>query len=250
MIIFYKKPHQQSSKEFGEHCRIEKTINGYKVTKVFLHNEKNGIPAEPEILFNKDDFGPHDYRIAFWSQTYKKYFVRTLDEARNQISVKQLMLENLGCFAGIELVVARGGNDEFILVCYDSGYTEEEHKVVSSYKTLFDILNTFILGFYDSPAWKLLQAKKTLITDINHLSSITFMEKQLDILTGLVISLVERLPQNEQPTYLDALKNIIVTSNAYKYKGIESSLEEILQEKNKIRAIQEAYFQKRDNING
>ena len=88
-------------------------------------------------------------------------------------------------------------------------------------------------------------AKIELIGKINPLDSLAAMEKQLDLLTMLVLTLATKQPSNEQPEWLPALTTIFDQTTSVDEASIEAAIKSLGSYKAHIRELQETYFKNR-----
>ena len=88
-------------------------------------------------------------------------------------------------------------------------------------------------------------AKLELISKINPLDSLAAMEKQVDLLTLLVLTLAAKQPKDEQPEWLDALNTVFSETGSIDEGNIEASIKSMGDYKAHIRQLQEQYFKNR-----
>lgn len=84
--------------------------------------------------------------------------------------------------------------------------------------------------------------KQRLVSKINPLDSLASLEKQVDLLTKLVISLARKQPITEQPEWLNELETVFMDTSSVKETDLEKSIVSIRKHKSHIRALQDVYF--------
>lgn len=88
-------------------------------------------------------------------------------------------------------------------------------------------------------------AKMELVREINPLDSLASLEKQVDMLTSLVLQLAEQMPDAQTISLAPKLKSLIETCGANAGKTDDQALASIASFKQSLREAQAAYFAKR-----
>lgn len=86
------------------------------------------------------------------------------------------------------------------------------------------------------------RAKVDLLRQIGANDSLASLEKQVDLLSILVIDLAEKQPENERPAWLPAFKSAVLQNSAVSFKGIDGAIEDFAEMKSKLRQLQAVYF--------
>jgi hypothetical protein len=86
------------------------------------------------------------------------------------------------------------------------------------------------------------KAKRPLLAQIKPEDSIAALEKQLDLVTQLVITLSASLPAAQVPNWLAALTTMMSQSSATQFMGDDAAVSDIAATKAVIRKLQTTYF--------
>lgn len=89
-------------------------------------------------------------------------------------------------------------------------------------------------------------AKTELIHQLNPLDSLAAMEKQVDLLTMLLLSLARKQPKDEQPDWLPALESAFDGASSVDDDTAQAAIASLGKYKARVRGLQATYFQKRD----
>jgi hypothetical protein len=89
------------------------------------------------------------------------------------------------------------------------------------------------------------KAKRKLLAHINTADSLAALEMQVDILTGLVLSLARKQPTNEQPSWLEELEAVFNDTTSVSENALKEAVKSTGAYKARIRALQEEYFRDR-----
>lgn len=87
------------------------------------------------------------------------------------------------------------------------------------------------------------KAKRELLAKLNTSDAIAALEKQLDLVTSLLLIVAADNPSN--PAWAGTLKEIVDTASANKFVSAEEALAQIKEQKEHIRVLQEKYFKAR-----
>lgn len=204
---------------------------------------REGMGEGPPIHVKVDDLGPWERRFYYWSICGDGFVPAShFEDSRDYDS---FMKSRYGCPEGVVFVTARGGNDEFIVVTLVPTRPEVPFVHHEGYGPSIEAIEKVLPGFISSQRAKSNKAKRDLLEQINPMAVMSEMEKQLDLLTSLVISLAEKQPTEEQPDWLPQLKAVVEQQGSTQFKGPSGSLQDILERKQSLREIQRKYFEER-----
>lgn len=92
---------------------------------------------------------------------------------------------------------------------------------------------------------KKIKAKRQLLSGLTPTDSLSALEKQVDLLTMLVLSLARKQPTAEQPAWLDELETVFNNTSSVQEDALEKAVTSMGEYKARIRALQEEYFKNR-----
>lgn len=111
--------------------------------------------------------------------------------------------------------------------------------------SVYEKAETYLPGFMAASGIRL-RAKAHLLTKVNPMDSLSELEKQVDLLSGLVVTLMERVvPVGERPAWWADFKTLIETYDSTAAKGVPTALADITTQKQKVRDLIIAYYQER-----
>jgi len=192
------------------------------------------------------DIEPWGRKVYFWS-FYGTGFVEGVgyEDSRDYDA---MMRSRFGCPEGPVLVVARGGGDELALVVTQPAHTDLPFVQYDKFGPSIDAVDTVIPGFASSDRARANKAKRNLLAQVNPISILAEQEKQIDLLSLLVIALAEKQPEDELPEWLPQFKAVIEQGSSLQFKGPAKAIEDIAERKAAIRSLQEQYFKARSGV--
>lgn len=153
-----------------------------------------------------------------------------------------------GCADGPVLIAARGGNDEFVLLVAAPFHTDLEYTQFFGFGPSINAIDSAIPGYAASQRAVANKAKRDLLLDVNPINMLAEQEKQIDLLSLLVIDLAEKQPEGERPVWLPAFKNMLEQYSSTQFKGEDGSLADVVNRKAAMRELQRTYFAKREGM--
>ena len=231
---------------------IEKT-EGYQAPLVSIHADDVDLIVKrlnagdgAALRLSAADFQPWQYKYFYWSFT-KGGFLQA-DDFANSRDGDAFMRSHRGCHEGPILTVARGEANELFVVVSQPTHTDLPFTVYEKFGSSTSILGDVIPGFLDGPFMRSVIAKNDLIEQVNPMSMLAEQEKQIDLLSMLVISLAEKQPEDERPDWLSRFKTIIERESSLQFKGPAKAIEDIGERKAHIRSLQEQYFKTKNGV--
>jgi len=210
----------------------------------FVLSRINAGSDDAELRVMPTDIEPWGRKVYFWS-FYGTGFVEGVgyEDSRDYDA---LMRSRFGCAEGPVLVVARGGGEELVLVVSQPANTDLPFVRYDKFGPSIDAVDTVIPGFAKSARALANKAKRDLLGQINPISILAEQEKQIDLLSLLVIALAEKQPEDERPEWLPQFKAVIEQGSSLQFKGPARAIEDIAERKAHIRALQAQYFKIRE----
>ena len=225
---------------------IEKA-DEYQAPLIIIHKDDANLIVErlnagdgTALSLSADDFHSWQYKCFYWSFT-KGGFLEA-DDFANSRDGDAFMRSHRGCPEGPILTVARGETDELFAVVSQPTHTDLPFTIRNGFGSSTSILGEVIPGFVDGPFMRSVIAKNDLIERVNPMSMLAEQEKQIDLLSLLVISLAEKQPEEERPDWLPQFKTMLEETSSLQFKGPDKAIEGIADRKAHIRSLQEQYY--------
>ena len=92
------------------------------------------------------------------------------------------------------------------------------------------------------------KAKRRLLSQIKAEDSLAALEKQVDLLSQLVIAMAQSLPSDQRPTWLDSFQANLSQDTSTQFMGEVASVSDIHDHKTRMRTLQAAYFAQRGEV--
>lgn len=86
------------------------------------------------------------------------------------------------------------------------------------------------------------RAKRPLLARVNTIDTVAELEKQVDLLSTLVVALVDALPEANRPAWYPAFKVMLASGSSTQFKSEEACIADVSGIKNSIRQLQSTYF--------
>ncbi len=214
---------------------VEKIEDGYRLSR-----RNKGIG--PSLEITASDIDPWGRNLYFWS-VYGDGFVKATDY-ENSRDYDAFMRVRYGCPEGPIIVAARGGSNELAIVSTVPTHTGQPY-LTHGYGPSIDAVELAIPGYKATPRARANKAKRELLEQVNPINMLAEQEKQIDLLSLLVLELAEKQPESEQPGWLPAFREMVEQHASTQFKGAASALNDVAARKAQMREIQRAYFDKR-----
>lgn len=227
--VNYSQPHLEIESSGGEYV-------------IYKRNASAGPPA----AITASDLEPWGRKVYYWSD-YGDGFVSPphYEDSRDADG----FLRSRFGVTGVDFVAARGGNDELVIVTLLPTKTSLPASVHSIPGPVIEAVAAVLPGFDTSQRAISNKAKRDLLLQVNPMDILSEQEKQLDLMSALVIDLAERLPVADRPSWLTAFKAVIDQHSAVQFKGPAGCIADIEERKSNVRSLQQAYFAQRDGLN-
>ena len=92
------------------------------------------------------------------------------------------------------------------------------------------------------------KAKRRLLSQIKAEDSLAALEKQVDLLSQLVMAMAQSLPSDQRPTWLDSFQTNLSQDTSTQFMGEVVSVADIHAHKTRMRTLQSAYFAQRSEV--
>jgi hypothetical protein len=189
----------------------------------------------------KSDIPDSGRLVFFWSH-YGLGLIPAPDYDDSR-EVNAFYMHKYGCQEGAPITVARSG-DISVLICTAFCYAETDFVVRQIPGPSIDLVDEFIPGFSKAPGASKIRAKMELMRSVNLLDSIAALEKQIDLLTALVLELAIAQPENEQPKLISKISDLV--NGPTSVSDFDKTLSDVITYKSRIRALQAQYFKDRN----
>lgn len=152
------------------------------------------------------------------------------------------------CKEGISACFARGGSSDTALTLYGStkagNWVNESFDMPMSNTALLD---KFLPGFA-SNFGRRRDAKVKLMSSISPLDSLSSLEKQVDLLTSLVVQLAALIPGSDALSLVSKIKGVVDQAGSNENKTDDEAVDSITTFKKSLRQAQEVYFTQRQAV--
>lgn len=135
------------------------------------------------------------------------------------------------------IIIAKHGDDIVILVYGVIGENSTEYEIISSSGNWLDILQKHLPAYAEAYRKKK-DAKVELMRQVSPLDSISYLEKQVDLLSALVLSLAKK----EEPDWLSNFNAMHDATTSVDLSVAVEHISKLQIEKQRIREIQMQYF--------
>jgi hypothetical protein len=182
-------------------------------------------------------------RRVFWSLTRKIFVV--VDDLYRWRDEKTFLREILSCVDDIILTIIKANGNVYLVTgssCYCKGFDFSIEKGPISDATVY--VDKFEPGFSQSPIVLKKSKWLTVTSQMNVLDNAFDLEKQVDLLSNIVLSLVDNAATGnyQKPAWLEDFRNMVNTYTSLKFQPEEQSITDVSNTKNKIRTAQQDYF--------
>ena len=218
---------------------IEQAPDGYQITR------RNAGAGEP-LTLRASDLPPWGMKLYYWSFTGHGFMEGVgFEDNRDADS---FMRSRFGCNEGPVLSVARGLGDELALILFKPTHTDLAWTRQQGFGSSIEAFDQALPGFSCSPQAVTNLAKRDLLRQVGPINMLAEQEKQIDLLSMLVVDLAQKQPLEQQPHWLAAFKAMLEQHNSVQFKGVASALADVEQRKARMRDLQRAYFAQRDGV--
>lgn len=195
------------------------------------------------IKLSIENLNPFTAQTIYWSAERGFIVAANLTSSRDSDAFYRFYC---GCFEGALVSFARGGQDNCALVLYGATLIDGlDVENVNEIMRTSVLLDKFLPGYLNVTR-KALDAKITLMEGLSPLDSLSSLEKQVDLLTILVLSLARKQPPSEQPAWLDELEEVFSGTSSVDESDLEAAVKSMSVYKAHIRALQNQYFKDRN----
>lgn len=237
-VIIVKSQLVEQPEQFKEPLVVvEAAADGFQVTR------RNAGAGDP-LRLRGSDVEPWGMKVYYWSFTGHG-FVECIgiEDSRD---ADAFMRARYGCTEGPILTVARGGADELVVVLLKPVHTNLPWSRHQGFGSSIDAVDQVVPGFATSARTVAALAKRDLLGKVSPINMLSEQEKQIDLLSMLVVELAEKQPESERPDWLPAFKAMLEQHSSVQFKGAAGALADVAVRKAGMRELQRAYFAKRE----
>lgn len=221
------------------YIEVIQTADGYTVHK---RNSSSG----PSITVVPSDIQPWGRKFFYWGH-FGDGFVSPphYDGSRDAES----FLKSRFGVAELDFAVARGGNNELVIVTFTPTAATAPYSQYSQHGSTIDVVASVLPGYGTTQQVAAVKAKRNLLLHVNPMDILAEQEKQLDLLSALVFDLVQRLPEADRPAWFASFKSVVEQHSAVQFKGAAGCISDIQARKSSVRSLQSYYFAERGDTN-
>lgn len=227
------------------------------------NNKENDLPEyyyDDEILANKTFdlakiFKPRTFFNCYMSGDIPRitdfYDTQSFNKSREEL-YRSITFELMGVPPYVGLYFHNSIDEIFIIANQpiDEGVLDNEYaELITDNTTLFDYLCTNVNDFFDIN--KEQNAKKKVLMELNPNTSLAALEAQVDLLTTIVITMLKNQPDlikfiQKDISYLSSFEQVFTDTSLLTIKDSEKCLNEIKENKAKIRQVQIEYYNEKN----
>lgn len=216
---------------------IKLTTKGVTLLKASLASGK----TTSFKLSLKDRFVPWSGALIYWSALGE--FIYVTDIVSNPYREVMLRAQQSGSPV-VEIGWGETAQD-LVIVSFVPTIYAGEAKNFPYVGRAIDFIDAVMPGFADRRK-PLIDARKALLSRMNPFDNLADLEKQVDLLSHLVIAMAKVIPEYELPSWFGQLESIMDKQSSLQFKTVEENLGNIDRTKTSIRESQRTFFKGRD----
>lgn len=206
-----------------------------KVSLRRVNGEKSG---EPTLVLPEKHFSPWSVTSVYCTSFDEIILVNDVADTRDKDA---FMRQSFSCSEGCIAEIGWGETpDDCAMVSFVPTKASEPLHFDRADRSA-NFIDEAIPGFA-AKRLKYVDARRKALRDIVPLDSIAELEKQVDLLSTLVFTLADKLPEAERPAWYEAFKGVVSANSSTAFKASALNIADIEATKSKIRKIQVQYF--------
>jgi len=217
--------------------KIEAVTNGCVLSMINANG--NG----EKYTVNADDFSDESRTTIFWSRSGRGFILRS-------DTIRWRDLENYlayfdGCRDGAIGVICKVDGEIYLLSTMPLLLVGLDYIAAAGNESSIESLNKIVPGYVDRPNVKIERAKSDLMREINPVDILSDLEKQVDLLTSLVLVLADSVPKANLPGWVGSFKTMHTANSSLQFSGEQAGIAATFATKAKLRQAQSRYFETR-----
>jgi hypothetical protein len=197
-----------------------------------------------QLLVKPEDFPAESRTPVFWSRSGRGFILRP--DATRWRDLQNYLAYFDGCRDGAIGTICKIDGELYLLFTVPMLVTGFVPQQGDGNESSIETLNKIVPGYTQRQVVKEERAKADLMREINPVDILSDLEKQVDLLTALVVALADVAPAGSLPSWFDAFKAVHVANTSTQFKGAEGALLDIAATKSKIRGLQTSLYSVRN----
>lgn len=198
-------------------------------------------------LVRTEDFPDESRTPVFWSHSGRGFIFRP--DAIRWRDLQNYLAYFDGCTDGAIGTICKVDGELFLIFGLPVFAVGLETIAGEGGESSVATLNKIVPGYIDRPVVKIERAKADLVREINPLDVLSDLEKQIDLLTSLVLLLADSVPKANLPDWLGAFKDMNAANSSLQFSGVQAAIAATVETKSKLRKAQSVYFETRKAAN-
>jgi hypothetical protein len=194
-----------------------------------------------DLTLRVSDLGHYESMTIYFSQIHGLLPVKNLVNSRDTC---QFYKTYYNCSDTISAYFARGGGDDSVLVLHGNAEVGNWTNEVRNTVMTSNAIACQLLPGFANTFTKRRDAKVDLMRKVSPLDSLSSLEKQVDLLSALVIQLAALVPGSDSVGLIQKIKAIIDDAGSNSNKSEDQSVSDIVSFKRSLREAQGIYFNK------
>lgn len=209
---------------------------------VTLRRENTPYRDQPLTIDPTIRFEPWKLHVIYWGAG-QFHYVTDHAESRDK---EAFMRQHFGCTEGIVAEVGWGATpDECAVLTFRPTYYEGEYHRFQRHDRSANFIDEVIPGFA-ARRIGYTNARRAALNAVRPHDSLAELEKQVDLLTDLVLRLVDKaLPKSERPSWHAQFKAVFAQTDSTQFKCAADNIDAIAETKGRLRQMQKEYFANR-----
>ena len=196
-----------------------------------------------QLLVKTEDFPEESRTPIFWSRSGSGFILRP--DAPRWRDLESYLAYNFGCRDGAVGVICKVDGELYLIFVVPILLVGLESIAAAGNESSIESLDKIIPGYTKRQNIMADRAKTDLLSEINPVDVLSDLEKQVDLLTSLVLTLADSVPKANLPEWVGSFKAMHTANSSLQFSGEQSAIAATFATKAKLRKAQARYFETR-----